>query len=47
MVVSATDGNAVRDLTPRRNIGDAESPTFTLGGPVGYAWAPGSKRLHM
>jgi dipeptidyl aminopeptidase/acylaminoacyl peptidase len=45
LVVSATDGNAVRDLTPRREIGDAESPTFTLGGPVGYAWAPGSKEI--
>ncbi|MBB5342256.1 alpha/beta hydrolase family protein [Tunturibacter empetritectus] len=45
LVVSATDGNAVRDLTPRRDIGDAESPTFTLGGPVGYAWAPGSEEI--
>jgi dipeptidyl aminopeptidase/acylaminoacyl peptidase len=45
LVVSATDGNAVRDLTPRRDIGDAEAPTFTLGGPVGYAWAPGSEEI--
>ena len=45
LVVSATDGNAVRDLTPRRNIGDAEAPTFSLGGPLGYAWAPGSEEI--
>jgi dipeptidyl aminopeptidase/acylaminoacyl peptidase len=45
MVVSATDGNAVRDLTPRREIGDAEAPVFSLGGPVGYAWAPDSKEI--
>ena len=45
LVVSASDGNAVRDLTPRRDIGDAEAPTFTLGGPVGYAWAPGSEEI--
>jgi dipeptidyl aminopeptidase/acylaminoacyl peptidase len=45
LVVSATDGNAVRDLTPRRNIGDAEVPTFSLGGPLGYAWAPGSEEI--
>ncbi|WP_353069753.1 S9 family peptidase [Tunturibacter empetritectus] len=45
LVVSAADGNAIRDLTPRRDIGEAESPTFTLGGPLGYAWAPGSEEI--
>jgi dipeptidyl aminopeptidase/acylaminoacyl peptidase len=45
LVVSATDGNAVRDLTPRRQIGDAEAPTFSLGGPMGYAWSPDSKEI--
>jgi len=45
LVVSATDGNAVRDLTRRRDIGDAEAPTFSLGGPLGYAWAPGSEEI--
>jgi dipeptidyl aminopeptidase/acylaminoacyl peptidase len=45
LVVSATDGNVVRDLTPRREIGDAEAPTFSLGGPMGYAWAPDSKEI--
>jgi dipeptidyl aminopeptidase/acylaminoacyl peptidase len=45
LVVSATDGNLVRDLTPRRDIGYAEAPVFSLGGPVGYAWAPDSKEI--
>src|SRR5882757_5385319 len=45
LVVSATDGNAVRDLTPRQDIGDTEAPTFSLGGPLGYAWAPDSKEI--
>jgi dipeptidyl aminopeptidase/acylaminoacyl peptidase len=45
LVVSATDGNLVRDLTPRRDIGDAEAPVFSLGGPLGYAWAPDSKEI--
>ncbi|HEU4635284.1 MAG TPA: S9 family peptidase [Edaphobacter sp.] len=45
LVVSATDGNDVRDLTPRRWIGDAEAPVFSLGGPIGYAWAPDSHEI--
>ena len=45
LVVSAADGNAVRDLTPRRDIGGAEAPTFAMGGPMGYAWAPGSEEI--
>jgi dipeptidyl aminopeptidase/acylaminoacyl peptidase len=45
MVVSASDGNSVRDLTPRDDIGDAEAPPFSLEGPVGYAWAPDSKEI--
>lgn len=45
LVVSATDGNDIRDLTPRRWIGDAEAPVFSLGGPIGYAWAPDSKEI--
>jgi len=45
LVVSSTDGNAVRDLTPKRWIGDAEAPTFSLGGPTGYAWAPDSQEI--
>jgi dipeptidyl aminopeptidase/acylaminoacyl peptidase len=45
LVVSSADGNAVRDLTPRQDIGDTEAPTFSLGGPLGYAWAPDSKEI--
>jgi dipeptidyl aminopeptidase/acylaminoacyl peptidase len=45
LVVSVSDGNMVRDLTPRRAIGDAEAPTFSLGGPIGYAWAPDSQEI--
>jgi dipeptidyl aminopeptidase/acylaminoacyl peptidase len=45
LVVSARDGAAVRDLTPRSAVGDAETPTFSLGGPLGYAWAPDSKEI--
>jgi dipeptidyl aminopeptidase/acylaminoacyl peptidase len=45
LVVSVTDGNTVRDLTPQREIGDAEAPVFSLGGPVDYAWAPDSKEI--
>ena len=45
LVVSATDGNLVRDLTPRKDIGDGEAPVFSLGGPLGYAWAPDSKEI--
>jgi dipeptidyl aminopeptidase/acylaminoacyl peptidase len=45
LAVSAVDGNAVRDLTPRRDIGDAEAPVFSIGGPTNYAWAPDSKEV--
>jgi dipeptidyl aminopeptidase/acylaminoacyl peptidase len=45
LVVSATDGNDIRDLTPRRWIGDAEAPVFSLGAPIGYAWAPDSHEI--
>jgi dipeptidyl aminopeptidase/acylaminoacyl peptidase len=45
LVVSAVDGNAVRDLTPMEDIGDAEAPTFSLSGPMGYAWAPDSHEI--
>ncbi|WP_213805550.1 S9 family peptidase [Granulicella sp. dw_53] len=45
MVVDATYGASVRDLTPAKVVGDAETPTFTVGGPLGYAWAPDSKEI--
>ncbi|HEV2645566.1 MAG TPA: S9 family peptidase [Acidobacteriaceae bacterium] len=37
--------NGVRDLTPAGVVGDAEVPTFSLGGPLGYAWAPDSREV--
>jgi dipeptidyl aminopeptidase/acylaminoacyl peptidase len=45
LVVSATDGAQIRDLTPRTAVGDAETPTFSLGGPLGYAWSPASEEI--
>jgi dipeptidyl aminopeptidase/acylaminoacyl peptidase len=44
LVTDATLGNT-RDLTPRSTVGDAETPTFSLGGPLGYAWAPDSREI--
>ena len=45
LVVDSADGRGLRDLTPRSAVGDAETPTFSLGGPLGYAWAPDSKEI--
>ncbi len=45
LVVSRENGEDVRDLTPASAVGDAETPTFSLGGPIGYAWAPDSKEI--
>jgi len=45
VLVVGMDGSNVRDLTPRSAVGDAETPTFSLGGPLGYAWAPDSKEI--
>ncbi len=45
LVVSRANGEEIRDLTPRSAVGDAETPTFSLGGPIGYAWAPDSKEI--
>lgn len=39
------NGANPRDLTPRSVVGDAETPTFSLGGPLGYAWAPDSREI--
>ncbi|HKO20759.1 MAG TPA: S9 family peptidase, partial [Acidobacteriaceae bacterium] len=44
LVVDA-DGKNVRDLTPANEVGDAETPTWMLGGPQEYAWAPDSKEI--
>ena len=45
VLVIGVDGRNVRDLTPASAVGDAETPTFSLGGPLGYAWAPDSKEI--
>ena len=39
------DGANPRDLTPASAVGDAETPTWMLGGPLEYAWAPDSKEI--
>ena len=39
------DGRHYQDLTPQLSVGDAEVPTFSLGGPLGYAWAPDGKEM--
>jgi len=45
IAVVDADGHNLRDLTPRSVVGDAETPTFSLGGPLGYAWAPDSHEI--
>jgi dipeptidyl aminopeptidase/acylaminoacyl peptidase len=45
ILVADADGKNVRDLTPRSAVGDAETPTWMLGGPLEYAWAPDSKEI--
>ena len=45
VAVVDADGHNVRDLTPRSAVGNAETPTFSLGGPLGYAWAPDSHEI--
>ena len=39
------DGANPRDVTTARDVGDAETPTWMLGGPQEYAWAPDSKEI--
>jgi len=34
-----------RDLTPASVVGDHEAPTFSLGGPLGYAISPDGKEI--
>ncbi len=41
LLLDAANGKVVRDLTPGR----WDSPTFALGGGVGYAFSPDSKEL--
>ena len=45
ILVVNVDGSGTRDLTPANEVGDAETPTWMLGGPQEYAWAPDSKEI--
>ena len=38
-------GGAPEDLTPASVVGDHEAPTFSLGGPLGYAISPDGKEV--
>jgi dipeptidyl aminopeptidase/acylaminoacyl peptidase len=42
---ASTTGGAPKDLTPASVIGDHEAPTFSLGGPLGYAISPDGKEV--
>ena len=42
---ASTAGGAPEDLTPASVIGDHEAPTFSLGGPLGYAISPDGKEV--
>jgi dipeptidyl aminopeptidase/acylaminoacyl peptidase len=45
ILVVDVDGKNPRDLTPASAVGDAETPTWFLGAPLQYAWAPDSKEI--
>ena len=45
LFVMNADGSGIRDLTPSSVVGDHEVPTFSLGGPDDYAWAPDSHEV--
>ncbi|MBB5318173.1 prolyl oligopeptidase family serine peptidase [Tunturibacter empetritectus] len=45
LVVFAANGDAIRDLTPRRSIGEADIAAFSSDGRIGYAWAPDSMEV--
>ncbi len=38
-------GGAPEDLTPQSLVGDHEAPTFSLGGPLGYAISPDGREI--
>jgi dipeptidyl aminopeptidase/acylaminoacyl peptidase len=39
------DGGAPEDLTPASVVGDHVAPTFSLGGPLGYAVSPDGREI--
>ncbi len=45
ILLVSVDGKQMRDVTPIRDIKDHIAPTFSLAGPVGYAFSPDEKEL--
>ena len=41
----SVEGGAPEDLTPASVVGDHAAPTFSLGGPTGYAISPDGKEI--
>ena len=41
----SVDGGVPEDLTPASVVADHEAPTFSLGGPLGYAISPDGKEI--
>ena len=41
----SVDGDGVVDMTPGSVVGDHEAPTFSLGGPLGYAISPDGREV--
>jgi dipeptidyl aminopeptidase/acylaminoacyl peptidase len=41
----SVDGGVPADITPASVVGDHEAPTFSLGGPLGYAISPDGKEI--
>ncbi len=41
----SVEGGAPADLTPASVVGDHEAPTFSLGGPLGYAISPDGREV--
>jgi dipeptidyl aminopeptidase/acylaminoacyl peptidase len=41
----SVEGGVPEDLTPASVVGDHEAPTFSLGGPLGYAISPDGKEM--
>ena len=39
------EGGAPQDLTPQSVVGDHAAPTFSLGGPLGYAISPDGREI--
>jgi dipeptidyl aminopeptidase/acylaminoacyl peptidase len=42
---ASVDGGVPEDLTPASVVGDHLAPTFSLGGPLGYAISPDGKEI--